>query len=66
MEKRIYSGKEIAEYLNIKYSTFYKYVKQGKYPKPIMGKAKLGWDKKAIDKRLDELSENPKSLQNKK
>lgn len=66
IEKRIYSGREMAEYCNMAYSTFYKYVKKGKLPKPIMNNARLGWDKKKVDEKLDELSPNTKFIQNKK
>lgn len=58
--KRIYSGKEIAEYCNMAYSTFNKYVKQGKLPKPLLNNAKLGWDKTLVDKRLNELQKDTK------
>lgn len=42
------------------YSTFNKYVKQGKLPKPLLNNAKLGWDKTLVDKRLNELQKDTK------
>jgi|TARA_R110001592_G_scaffold240383_2_gene500426 predicted DNA-binding transcriptional regulator AlpA len=58
LEKRIYSGREIAKYCNMAYSTFFKYVKLGKLPKPLLNNAKLGWDITKINKRLDDLQKN--------
>lgn len=64
-EKRILSGKEISNYCNIAYSTFYKLVKRGIFPKPLLNNAKLGWDKELIDKTLNDLQKNSESLSKK-
>jgi len=58
MDRRLYTMKDVAEYLSVSTSTVRRMSERGDLPKPISIGGVRRWDKAQLDRYLDELGGN--------